>query len=551
MPSASGAILGTAFIDQNANGVFEAGEGTLPGLVVNLSGQSSQGVAVNTSTTTDKVGAFSFLNLPAGTFQISAGPVAGSLGGSPSFVGSNAAPGGDLVSGLTLAEGQFITQDLGFLGLAPLFISERLFLASTTPSDFPNTASPAGPGVSVIDQAPIVAAPIAAVSMPENTMNHIVDLAANFSDPDLANSLVRFNTSDGPLNVELFDAQTPQTVANFYDYIESGAFDQSIFSRLVPGFVLQGGGASLQTTPSGLDLVQIPTLPPIGNEFSTSNTVGTLAMAQSAGDPNSATDQFFFNLVNNNSTGKTNLDAQKFTVFGQVASAADQQTLLNTLAATPNQNMSSSPIKSRLPTVDLSNVPLNNYTAGPAKFPTAATASNFLLINSITVVRRDEFLTYSVVANNNPGLVTATIQNERLSLSAVPGQTGSAAITVRATDRFGATADDTFTVTVFPAPRIDSVDIALDDATKKVLTATAAANDPNSKPVTLVFQWLQNGNPIAGATTQNLNLSTQVADVRVGDKFAVRVTPKDDTMTGAPFTSDPVTIKTVNPFSIS
>src|SRR5439155_14968721 len=143
-------------------------------------------------------------------------------------------------------------------------------------------------------------------SVGKNSNPTVIDLAAHFTDPDITNSTVRFDTSDGPINVQLFDTQSPQTVANFLSYVKSGAYNNSIFHRLVNNFVIQGGGFTFSSTPAGL--TAIPANPPIANEFGTSNTQGTLAMALVGSDINSATDQFFFNLVNNASS----LDAQHF-----------------------------------------------------------------------------------------------------------------------------------------------------------------------------------------------------------------------------------------------
>src|SRR5205807_1646786 len=189
------------------------------------------------------------------------------------------------------------------------------------------------------------------------------------------------------------------------------------------------GGFTFQANPS--TLVPIAQHPAVPNEFGISNTIGTLAMAKLGSDPNSATNQFFFNLGNNSS----NLDTQNggFTVFGQVTSPADQG-IVNTLAATPvldeSKGNSASPFNQ---------IPLNGYTG--TNFPTDTVAGNYISINSVTVDKRDEFLTYSVVSNTNPNLVTASLgtnANEFLTLHYAAGQVGSSVITVKATDRFGA-----------------------------------------------------------------------------------------------------------------
>jgi len=94
-------------------------------------------------------------------------------------------------------------------------------------------------------------------------------------------------------------------------------------------------------------------------------------------------------------------------------------------------------------------IPLQNYTG--TSFPTDTTADNYALISGVKVVSRPEFLTYSIVSNSNPKLVTPTLgtgDNNRLTLAYAAGQTGTATITVKATDTFGASVTDTFTVNV-------------------------------------------------------------------------------------------------------
>ena len=236
--------------------------------------------------------------------------------------------------------------------------------------------------------------------------------------------------------MELFDTQAPQTVANFFDYIQSGAYNNSIFHRLVSNFVLQGGGYTFNATTH--TLTPVPTFSPVPNEFGVSNTIGTIAMAKLGGDPNSATSQFFFNLADNSS----NLNNQNggFTVFGKITNFADLG-VLGSLANTPVQNQGG----------DFTTIPLNNYTG--SNFPTDANLSNFLTIQSVSIVKRTDFLTYSIVSNTNPGLVTASLAtgaNEKLGLQYTAGQTGSATITIQATDSFGASVQSSFQVTVTP-----------------------------------------------------------------------------------------------------
>ncbi len=128
-----------------------------------------------------------------------------------------------------------------------------------------------------------------------------------------ANTIVRVSTTYGDFSIELFDTVTPVTVKNFLNYVNRGTFNGSYFHRLEKGFVLQGGGYRFQPFVGPIALQQDA---PIVNEFKVSNTRGTVAMAKMGGDPNSATNQWFVNLADNN----VNLDAQNggFTAFGRV-----------------------------------------------------------------------------------------------------------------------------------------------------------------------------------------------------------------------------------------
>lgn len=132
-----------------------------------------------------------------------------------------------------------------------------------------------------------------------------------FTRPPQQDLVARIFTEFGNIDILLFGDTTPVTVANFLNYAQSGRYDETFFHRLVEDFVLQGGGfyADDDFTPVDADA-------PIINEFELSNLFGTIAMAKLSGDPNSATNQFFFNLADNSE----NLDNQNggFTVFGEI-----------------------------------------------------------------------------------------------------------------------------------------------------------------------------------------------------------------------------------------
>jgi cyclophilin family peptidyl-prolyl cis-trans isomerase len=105
--------------------------------------------------------------------------------------------------------------------------------------------------------------------------------------------MIRFETSHGDFTVELFEDDAPISAKNFLEYAEAGHFDGTLFHRVIPGFVIQGGGMTQ-------DMSEKPTRAPIRNEASNGlkNRRGTLSMARTS-DPHSATSQFFVNLVDN------------------------------------------------------------------------------------------------------------------------------------------------------------------------------------------------------------------------------------------------------------
>lgn len=149
-----------------------------------------------------------------------------------------------------------------------------------------------------------------------------------------AQTMVRLLTTLGVIDIQLLNS-APLTVANFLGYVDSGAYLQSFFHRSEPGFIIQSGGYTWNSSANTYNT--IPTLPAVTNEYSAnrSNLRGTIAMAKVASDPNSATNQWFINLANNSA----NLDAQNggFTVFGQVVgsgmSVADAIAALSTANA--------------------------------------------------------------------------------------------------------------------------------------------------------------------------------------------------------------------------
>jgi cyclophilin family peptidyl-prolyl cis-trans isomerase len=123
--------------------------------------------------------------------------------------------------------------------------------------------------------------------------------------------LVVLNTSQGSITIELFEALSPETTSNFLEYVESGFYDGTVFHRVIPGFMIQGGGFSPE-------MEEKPTRAPITNESNNGldNRRGTVAMARTS-DPDSATAQFFINLVDNAFLDAT-VGSEGYAVFARV-----------------------------------------------------------------------------------------------------------------------------------------------------------------------------------------------------------------------------------------
>ena len=135
----------------------------------------------------------------------------------------------------------------------------------------------------------------------------------------MAGTRVALDTSQGSIELDLFDDQAPATVANFVQYVKDGFYDGTIFHRVIDNFMIQGGGFDA-------DMRQKPTRAPIKNEADNGakNANGSIAMART-NDPHSATAQFFINVKNNDFLDHRNQTVQGwgYCVFGQVTAGMD------------------------------------------------------------------------------------------------------------------------------------------------------------------------------------------------------------------------------------
>jgi cyclophilin family peptidyl-prolyl cis-trans isomerase len=522
LSTASGAVTGEAFIDRNGDGLRNNGELGVAGATVVLSGTTTQGTAVNVSVVADGDGQFHFDNVLPGSYSLSAAAMPG-LVGTPSLSYSFEGLGSDQ---LLFSTATTSSTPPGMVGLSPYAISLRDFLSSTV------GGSPFGPGGSGqglanyrANSAPQLATALPQIDLGKSGATAWVDMAAYFTDPDTTNSTVRFNTTAGPINVTLFDTTAPQTVSNFFTYLTAGKYDDTIFHRLETSFVLQGGGFSFDPTTN--TLVPVAAGPSVKNEFGASNALGTLAMAKLPNQPDSATDEFFFNLAANTSLDTTN---GGYTVFGQVA-GSDDQAVLSSFASlyTPTDFSNGDPNS------PFQNVPMTGYTG--TNFPTDATTANFARLLSIDIVNRDEWLTYSVDPSSVPAGLTAAFTGSQLALTATPGQEGTAALVVTATDRYGATVTGTLNVAYGDRPPSATVQLSpTNPGVTDTVTATVTGSDPDGDPVTLNYSWKVNGHEVqAGSTTDaSTTLDLRLSDVgaQVGDTVELDVTPTND-KTGA------------------
>jgi peptidyl-prolyl cis-trans isomerase B (cyclophilin B) len=131
------------------------------------------------------------------------------------------------------------------------------------------------------------------------------------------NTIVEMTTSAGVIVLELDAAKAPVSVQNFLSYVDSGHYNGTIFHRVIDGFMIQGGGFDRE-------MVQKETQSPIKNESNNglSNQPGTIAMART-NDPNSATAQFFINLVDNRRLDFQSPQNPGYAVFGKVIEGLD------------------------------------------------------------------------------------------------------------------------------------------------------------------------------------------------------------------------------------
>ena len=192
-------------------------------------------------------------------------------------------------------------------------------------------------------------------------------LASLFLSASSMATIVEFQTSHGNFQVNLFDQSTPETVTNFLTYVNEGNYNNTVIHRSIPNFVVQGGGYSFE---GDFPLIGFEANPAVNNEPVWSNVRGTIAMAKLPNQPDSATNQWFFNVIDNSDI----LDLQNdgFTVFGSVIDNGMQ-------------------VVDEISAIDqCSDIPMPDYSADDCSNESVPGVENFVTIHQIVIVDATE-----------------------------------------------------------------------------------------------------------------------------------------------------------------
>ena len=310
-----------------------------------------------------------------------------------------------------------------------------------------------GVGVVVIDRAgnrsTVTRKTVIRALAPTVTVGDIADQTIpigqdrTFNLLDVFDTLARFETSEGNIDINLFESRIV-TVENFLRYVNNtdfgGNYNNSVFHRLDKDFVLQGGGFKFHDagTTTATTFPPIADFAPIVNEPGISNTRGTIAMAKLGGNPDSATNEFFFNLADNGGTAPNGLDFQNggFTVFGQVT-AAGQQTIDQIESTFQEFNGPGLPGAAPFPV---------RPGANTANFPANIAAADLARIFHAVTLTDARSLAFSVPTSTAPAVAIAAIANNTLTVT--PVAAGTTTISFTATSSDGLSTTVTFDVTV-------------------------------------------------------------------------------------------------------
>ncbi len=327
------------------------------------------------------------------------------------------------------------------------------------------------------------------ISVAVGATDRLIDLRSYFDLDGVTGTIVRFDTVLGLINVELFDQQVPITVANFLGYVGRNDYDRTFFHRVVPNFVVQGGGfyAKAESTPLVTD---VPALSPIVLEDFLSNTRGTMAMARTS-DLESATSQFFFNTVDNSSSLDKGTE-RGYAVFGRVI--GDSINVVSALGQIQTANFGS-PFE-ELPLInnpDVNDLKENNFVVVRSVreipvYPSAGEDASALIFSAFS---------------SNPSLVSASVENSGLVLGFDDSAEGVTTITVRCDDSDGNRVTAQFQVTIGPIlPLITGQPLGRAVKTGEPVTLDVAVESS----LELTYSWRHNGQILIGETDSVLSI---------------------------------------------
>lgn len=201
-------------------------------------------------------------------------------------------------------------------------------------------------------------------------------------------TIVEFQTVLGNFRVNLYDNITPLTVENFLEYVNNGAYTNTLVHFSDPGFVVQGGGYNFDRE---LPLTEIPKNPRIRNEPLLANVRGTIGMAKLQGRPNSATNQWFFNLADNERL--LDFSDGGYAVFGEVMD--DGMEIVDAIAALPVYD-AGEPVTA---------IPLRNYSEEDLANDAVIGDEQLVVIQAVVVIDT----TVDSAAGIEPPLNTSTL----------------------------------------------------------------------------------------------------------------------------------------------
>jgi len=344
-----------------------------------------------------------------------------------------------------------------------------------------------------------------------------IDLSTIFGLPSVSATatVVQLQTNLGPINLLLDPADAPITVANFLSYVNSGAYNNSIIHRAVPGFVIQGGGYTVAS--GSVNPTAIPQNAAITNEYKVSNTYGTVAMAKLSSGVNTATNQWFINLADN--SGSLNNQNGGYAVFATVMGSG--MTVANKIGALPDIQVPN------LDTTIFDTVPAYNYSLA-AGF----SYSNWVLLPKVAVIpvyptgTGTSVLTFTATSTN-PAAVGATVNGKLLTMTGVAP--GSASVTVSAIDSNGSQVSAVYNVTVGASFAITQQPMAetINSGSTAVLSVAATPS------AGATYQWLLNGAAISSASNNSATSSHLVlspATAANAGSYSVVVTGSNGTV---------------------